>query len=77
MKMVVTIEVPDQSAPIAVILDETIQGCVRHIRDSACNGVGVHDVRIYTDALYRERMRKLYGPEPKRRSGWVKHMAKV
>lgn len=73
MKLVVTFDFPDRSAPIAVTLEACIRDRVKEFnRNTTAANVTVHRVRLLTDKHWREQIERIY--TPRGRTGWVRRL---
>jgi hypothetical protein len=71
MKLVVTFDFPDRSAPLAVMLEARIRDAVKEFNhNTTAANVTVHRVRLLTDKHWREQIERIYAPRG--RASWVR-----
>ena len=72
MKLIVTIDLPDNSVSLAPAIEDRVTECVRSFAASARDGFSVYSVRLLSDELYAEYRDRLHGRKPDSGHAWVR-----
>jgi hypothetical protein len=72
MKLIIAIDLPDDSVSLAAAIEDQVTECVQRFSASARDGFGVYGVRLVTDQRYAEFRDRLRGREPSSASEWIR-----
>jgi hypothetical protein len=72
MKLIVTIDLPDEAAHLAMAIEDRIQDCVRRFSETIHVSLYVYGVRLLSDQIYIEFRDRIHGREPVDESSWVR-----
>jgi len=63
MKLVITIDLPDEKAHLAPAIEDRVLDCVQRFSASLRTRFGVYGSRLFSDLLYAEYRDRLLGPK--------------
>jgi hypothetical protein len=72
MKLIVTIDLPDEAAHLAMAIEDRIQDCVQRFSETIHVSLQVYGVRLLSDQIYIEFRDRIHGREPADESSWVR-----
>jgi hypothetical protein len=64
MKLVITIDLPDEQVDLAPAIEDRVLDCVQRFSASLHARFGVYGSRLFSDLLYAEYRDRLLGPKP-------------
>jgi hypothetical protein len=76
MKLVITIDLPDQQVDLAPAIEDRVLDCVQRFSETLHARFGVYGSRLLSDELYAEYRDRLHGPKPKGHE-WVRWFARA
>lgn len=72
MKLIITIDLPDDSVSLAPGIEDRVAECVQKFSASARDGFSVYSVRLLRDELYAEYRDRIHGRKPDSGHAWVR-----
>jgi len=76
MKLVITIDLPDEQVGWAPAIEDRVLDCVHRFAETVHAGFGVYGSRLLSDAVYAQYRERLHGPKPSGHE-WVRWFARA
>jgi hypothetical protein len=77
MKLIITIDLPDQAVNLASTIEDRVRVCVERFSEKVHVKFGIRCERLMSDQLFKKLRRRIYGRSPSGAGGWVRFLERA